>query len=104
MVNVPKTKRTYCVRCNKHQMFSVSLYKKGKENPNREGARRYRIKQKGYKGQTKPIQRRKAKTTKKPVLKLECQECHCKQMKALKRAKHVIITTEKKVKGEVLIY
>jgi large subunit ribosomal protein L44e len=36
------------------------------------------MKQKGYGGQTKPILRKKAKTTKKIVLKLECTESKAK--------------------------
>lgn len=104
MVNIPKTRNTFCRKCEEHSTFKVSLYKKGKDNPNRQGARRYRIKQKGFGGQTKPIFRRKAKTTKKPVLKLECTKCHFKIQKALKRAKQVLISNEKKVKGEALTY
>lgn len=104
MVNIPKSRKTFCGRCEKHMEFKVSLYKKSKDNPNREGARRYRIKQKGFGGQTKPIFRKKAKTTKKPVIKLECKECKWKTCRSLKRAKHVLISNEKKVKGEALTY
>lgn len=104
MVSIPKSRKTYCGNCKTHKEFKVSVYKKGKDNPDRLGNRRYRIKQKGYKGQTKPILRKKAKTTKKPVLKLECKECKWKSMRTLKRAKHVLITDEKKVKGEALTY
>lgn len=82
----------------------MSIYKKGKENPNKQGSRRYRIKQRGFGGQTKPILRRKAKVTKKPVLKLECKNCHTKVMKVIHRAKHVILNNEKKVKGQALTY
>ena len=35
----------------------------------------YNAKQKGYGGQTKPVFRKKAKTTKKIALKLECSKC-----------------------------
>jgi len=104
MVNIPKTRKTYCAKCNKHTDNKVSLYKKSKENPMRQGARRYRIKQKGFGGQTKPIQRRKAKATKVVVIKLECKECKRKTCKTLKRAKHALISNEKKVKGEALAY
>lgn len=104
MVNIPKTRKTYCPKCNEHKEFKVSIYKKGKENLLRQGHRRYRIKQKGFGGQTRPILRKKAKTTKKPVLKLECKTCKRKVMKTLKRAKHVILSNEKKVKGEALVY
>merc|ERR1712203_1345031 len=42
------------------------------------GRRRYDRKQQGFGGQSKPILRKKAKTTKKLVLKLECTECKWK--------------------------
>jgi large subunit ribosomal protein L44e len=104
MVNVPKTRKNYCAKCNKHEEMKVSLYKKNKDSPNKQGNRRYRLKQQGYGGQTKPIQRRKAKVTKKPVLKLECKSCKTKVLKVIHRAKHVILSNEKKVKGQALTY
>jgi len=42
----------------------------------------------GYGGQTKPIFHKKAKTTKKVVLRLECKECKHKFQLPLKRCKH----------------
>lgn len=39
------------------------------------GKRRYDRKQSGYGGQTKPVFHKKAKTTKKIVLRLECTAC-----------------------------
>ena len=102
MVNVPKTRRTFCAaaKCRKHtvrfihnsdiwfkilivwwslikvavlvlsQLHKVTQYKKGKDSLAAQGKRRYDRKQKGYGGQTKPIFRKKAKTTKKIVLRL----------------------------------
>ncbi|EJW01289.1 hypothetical protein EDEG_00506 [Edhazardia aedis USNM 41457] len=104
MVNIPKKRKTHCSKCNLHTEHKVSIYKKGKENTVKQGARRYARKQRGYQGQTKPILRRKCKVTKKPVLKLECSTCKTKKMKVLKRAKHVELGGEKKVKGEALVY
>jgi large subunit ribosomal protein L44e len=57
------------------------------------------MKQKGYGGQTKPILRKKAKTTKKIVLKLECTESKAKQLRAIKRCKTIVLGGEKKSKG-----
>ncbi|KAF5927915.1 hypothetical protein HPG69_009281, partial [Diceros bicornis minor] len=70
MVNVPKTCQTFRKTCGKHQPHSDTVL---------EGQRfsekwRYDRKQSGYGGQTKPIFRKKAKTTKKVVLKGECVE------------------------------
>ena len=39
-------------------------------------------------GQTKPVFHKKAKTTKKVVLRLECNACKTKAQLALKRCKH----------------
>lgn len=104
MVNYPKTRKTHCIKCNAHKTHKVSLYKKSKERPEAQGARRYKRKQQGFGGQTKPILRRKAKTTKKVVLKMECSVCKTKQCKVFKRAKHVEIGAQKKAKGEALNY
>ncbi|XP_067375311.1 large ribosomal subunit protein eL42 [Channa argus] len=104
MVNVPKTRRTYCKKCKKHQPHKVTQYKKGKDSLYAQGKRRYDRKQSGYGGQTKPIFRKKAKTTKKIVLRLECVEpnCRSKRMLAIKRCKHFELGGDKKRKGQVI--
>ncbi|XP_069469136.1 large ribosomal subunit protein eL42 [Ambystoma mexicanum] len=104
MVNVPKTRRTYCKKCGKHQPHKVTQYKKGKDSLYAQGKRRYDRKQSGYGGQTKPIFRKKAKTTKKIVLRLECVESNCrsKRMLAIKRCKHFELGGDKKRKGQVI--
>ena len=61
-------------------LIQASLYAQGK--------RRYDRKQSGYGGQTKPVFHKKAKTTKKIVLRLECTACKAKKQLALKRCKH----------------
>jgi len=72
---VPKEIKTYCPRCKKHTLHKVSLYKKGKDSPFRHGVIKHEWEKKGYGGQKWPQLKRKAKTTKKAVLKLECVEC-----------------------------
>ncbi|GJD08346.1 60S ribosomal protein L44 [Galdieria sulphuraria] len=85
MVIVPKTRRTFCPgKCRKHTLHKVSQYKKGKDSLFAQGKRRYDRKQRGYGGQTKPIFRKKAKTTKKHTLK---------------RCKHFELGDQKKVRG-----
>ncbi|KAJ8785329.1 hypothetical protein J1605_007341 [Eschrichtius robustus] len=32
VVNVPKTRRTFCKKCGKHQPHKVTQYKKGKDS------------------------------------------------------------------------
>ena len=50
-------------------LFFSNRYKTGKASKTAQGKRRYDAKQKGFGGQTKPIFRKKAKTTKKIVIK-----------------------------------
>jgi ribosomal protein L44E len=52
------------------------------------GKRRYDRKQRGYGGQTKPVFHKKAKTTKKIVLRLECTDCGYKVQQQIARCKH----------------
>uniref|UniRef100_A0A8D0C7N4 60S ribosomal protein L36a n=1 Tax=Scleropages formosus TaxID=113540 RepID=A0A8D0C7N4_SCLFO len=105
-VNVPKTRRTYCKKCKKHQPHKVTQYKKGKDSLYAQGKRRYDRKQSGYGGQTKPIFRKKAKTTKKIVLRLECVEpnCRSKRMLAIKRCKHFELGGDKKRKVSTAVW
>merc|ERR1711915_216091 len=104
MVNVPKTRRTFCAaaKCRKHTLHKVTQYKAGKASIAAQGKRRYDRKQKGYGGQTKPIFRKKAKTTKKIVLRLECTDCKRKDQVTIKRCKHFELGGEKKKKGQML--
>ncbi|KAG9241961.1 zinc-binding ribosomal protein [Calycina marina] len=101
MVNVPKTRRTYCKgkECRKHTQHKVTQYKAGKASLFAQGKRRYDRKQSGYGGQTKPVFHKKAKTTKKVVLRLECTSCKTKAQLALKRCKHFELGGDKKTKG-----
>ncbi|XP_020736904.2 large ribosomal subunit protein eL42-like [Odocoileus virginianus] len=104
MVNVPKTRRTFCKKCGKHQLHKVTQYKKGKDSLYAQGKRRCDRKHSGCGGQTKPIFRKKAETTKKIVLRLECVEpsCRSKRMLAIKRCKHFELRGDKKRKGQVI--
>ena len=60
---------------------------------------RYDHKQMGYGGQTKPIFHKKAKTTKKITLRLECKECKTKKQLCIKRTKHFELGEKKKASG-----
>ncbi|KAH7366351.1 hypothetical protein KP509_18G074600 [Ceratopteris richardii] len=94
MVNVPKTKKTFYKGkdCRKHTLHKVTQYKKGKDSK-----RRYDRKQSRYGGQTKPVFHKK--TTKKIVLKLQCQSCKHVMQHPIKRCKHFEIGGDKKCKG-----
>ncbi|KAJ5485418.1 zinc-binding ribosomal protein [Penicillium diatomitis] len=106
MVNIPKTRRTYCKGkpCQKHTQHKVTQYKAGKASLYAQGKRRYDRKQSGYGGQTKPVFHKKAKTTKKVVLRLECTACKAKKQLALKRCKHFELGGDKKTKGAALVF
>ncbi|XP_055986222.1 60S ribosomal protein L36a-like [Sorex fumeus] len=102
-VNVPKTRQAFCKKCGKHQPHKVTQYKKGEDFLYAQGKHRYDRKQNGFGGQTKPIFRKKVKTTKKIVLRLKCIEpdCRSKRMLAIKRCKHFELGGDKKRKGQV---
>ena len=106
MVNIPKQRMTFCrgKKCRKHTLHKVSQYKTGKKSPVCQGERRYHAKQAGFGGQTKPIFRKKAKTTKKIVLKFECTKCKAKRMKPIKRTKHFELGGDTRKKNEALTY
>jgi large subunit ribosomal protein L44e len=74
-LNVPKEVTTYCSKCKKHQVHSISLYKAGKRRALAKGARAHERKKRGYGGQKYPLQREFSKTTKKQTLKLKCKIC-----------------------------
>merc|ERR1712083_171196 len=102
MVNMPKSRRTYCSHCKNHQKFKVTQYKKSQESKFAQGRRRYDRKQQGFGGQSKPILRKKAKTTKKLVLRLECSKCKRRQQVPIKRTKHFELGGDKKRKGQMI--
>merc|ERR1712029_630426 len=104
MVNVPKTRKTFCKGrdCRKHTLHKVTQYKTGKASVFAQGKRRYDRKQSGYGGQTKPIFHKKAKTTRKIVLRMECVECKLRMQLAIKRCKHFELGGDKKKKGQMI--
>ncbi|XP_050338067.1 60S ribosomal protein L44-like [Bactrocera neohumeralis] len=102
IVNVPKQRRTFCKKCKCHKPHKVAQYKKSKKRKGAQGRRRYDRKQQGFGGQTKPIFRKKAKTTKKIVLRMECTECKYRKQTPLKRCKHFELGGDKKRKGQMI--
>merc|ERR1712118_335559 len=100
MVNVPKIIKTFCAskQCKKHTPQRVSQYKTGNASLRAQGKRRYDSKQSGFGGQTKPVFRKKAKTTKIIVLRLNCQKCKRSHIHPIKRCKHFEIGGERKKK------
>ena len=68
------------------------------------GKRRYDRKQSGFGGQTKPVFHKKAKTTKKIVLKMQCNTCKQYLQIPIKRTKHFELGGDTKTKGQALQY
>ena len=60
------------------------MFTQGQHRRCNAGKRRYDRKQSGYGGQTKPVFHKKAKTTKKIVLRLQCAVCKAVHMHAIK--------------------
>ncbi|XP_070269848.1 large ribosomal subunit protein eL42-like [Myotis yumanensis] len=104
IVNIPKTHQTFCKERGKHQPHKVTQYEKDKDSLFAQGKRCYDRKQSGYGGHTKPVFFKKAKATKKIVLRLECVEpkYRSKRMLAIKRCKHFELGGDKKRKGQVI--
>mmetsp|Transcript_18929 Transcript_18929/g.35701 ORF Transcript_18929/g.35701 Transcript_18929/m.35701 type:complete len:97 (+) Transcript_18929:45-335(+) len=88
MVFFPKKKKAFCKKCGKHQLMTVTQYKPGKASLFAQGKRRYDRKQAGFGGQTKPVFRKKVKTTKKITVRLKCKECLAIGQYCLGRSKH----------------
>ncbi|MHA1145924.1 MAG: 50S ribosomal protein L44e [Candidatus Helarchaeota archaeon] len=86
-----KEMNKFCPRCNAYTIHTVSLYKKGKDNPMRQGARRYTRKKKGYGSQPKPIQKKFSKNTKKIVPRIKCKQCSYMRHMPSKRLKKIEI-------------
>jgi large subunit ribosomal protein L44e len=100
MVSFPKKMKTLCMKCKKHKPMTVSVYKAGKRSEYSQGQRRYNRKQQGFGGQTKPVFHKKAKTTKKIVLKLKCADCAQSRQIVLKRCKTFQLVTEQQRKNK----
>ncbi|KAL0342437.1 UNVERIFIED_CONTAM: 60S ribosomal protein L44 [Sesamum calycinum] len=104
MVNVPKTKKTYCKskECKKHTLHKVTQYKKGKDSLAAQGKRRYDRKQSGYGGQTKPVFHKKAKNNKEDCAEVAVPGLQACSQHPIKRCKHFEIGGDKKGKGTSL--
>merc|ERR1712008_426950 len=74
----------YCRKCKKHQKFKVSQYKPGKASKVAQGKRRYDMRQRGFRGQTRPVFK---KNTKKISVKNKCTVCQMTIFKTLVRTK-----------------
>merc|ERR1711862_319482 len=105
-VNIPKTRNTFCPgrKCRKHTMHKVTQYKAGKASLYAQGKRRYDRKQSGFGGQTKPVFHKKAKTTRKIVLRMECTQCGYRLQQTIKRCKHFELGGDKKSRGAALVF
>ena len=76
-MNLPKTIKTYCVKCNKHTSHKLKLFKAGSARALAEGSRKNVAKKKGYKGKYQFPAIIK-KQNKKGCFLAECSVCHKK--------------------------
>merc|ERR1712189_50733 len=97
-----RIRKTFSKKLNKHTTFKVTQYKAGKASLYAQGKRRYDRNQSGYGGQTKPVFHKKAKTTKKIVLRLECTKSKKKKLLVIKRCKHFELGGDKKRKNQMI--
>tara|TARA_B100001013_G_C24608631_1_gene442170 strand:+ start:192 stop:473 length:282 start_codon:yes stop_codon:yes gene_type:complete len=93
-MKISKELNAYCPKCNTHTVHKVSQTKKGQERKQSLGARKHAIDKKGYGGQKFPEQKKKVKTTKKVILKLECITCKYIVQKNLGRLRKIEIKTQ----------
>eukprot|EP00756_Hemistasia_phaeocysticola_P004314 Hpha_TRINITY_DN12746_c0_g1::TRINITY_DN12746_c0_g1_i3::g.114703::m.114703/K02929/RP-L44e, RPL44; large subunit ribosomal protein L44e len=102
MVNYPKSKKSFCSHqsCVNYFPHKVVQYKTGKARLRAQGKRRYDAKQKGFGGQTKPVFHKKAKTTKKISLKLQCSKCKQVKLTAIRRCKHFELAEQGRKKSK----
>merc|ERR1712207_121099 len=83
----PKERKMYCRKCKKHCKFKVTQYKPGKASLHVQGKRRYDMKQRGFRGQTEPVFKKKSKNTKKISVRNKCSCCQFTIFKTLTRTK-----------------
>lgn len=90
-MNVPKTKKDYCKKCNKHTEHKLKLFKTGSPRALAEGNRKNVQKKRGYKGKFQFPATIK-KQNKKPCFIAECTVCKAKHYYVIhKRMKKVEI-------------
>ena len=89
MVAVKKVRNTYCRHpdCKSHKLHKITQYKRGRVHDGRLGNRKYKLKQKGFGGQKKPVLRKKAKVTKITTLKMVCTTCNMRRIMPIGRCK-----------------
>lgn len=86
----PKTVRTFCPKCKKHQEHSVKQNKKrgrSTAHPASQSAKRFERKIRGYRGFPRPQPSGDGKPTKKVDLRLVCKVCGKMHTKVGFRAK-----------------
>ncbi len=90
-MKVPSVINAYCPRCGRYTKHKVALYKQGKARTLSWGQRQLERKRRGYGGEPRGKLKRKAKTTKKALIVLTCEECGRKVVRNLGRLSRVEI-------------
>ena len=88
-MNMPKTIKDYCKKCNKHTEHKLKLFKPGSIRTLSKGNRANLRKKKGYKGKYQ-FSATVKKQNKKPTFIAECSVCKAKHHRVIpKRMKRV---------------
>lgn len=77
-MKMPKTIKTYCPKCKKHQEHTVKQVKKrarSSAHPMSQSVNRFERKTKGYRGFPRPKPKGEGKPTKKLDLRMVCKVC-----------------------------
>ncbi len=90
-MDVPKTTKDYCKKCNKHTEHKLKLFKPGKARADSEGTRKNIRKKKGSGGKYQFTATVK-KQNKKPTFIAECAVC---------KSKHYIVIPKRMKKVEL---
>ncbi len=95
-MNMPKTIKDYCKKCNKHTVHKLKPFKPGSPRAMAEGNRKNLKRKRGYKGKFQFPAKIK-KQNKKPTFLAECAECHKKHYFVIhKRMKKVELVDKTK--------
>jgi large subunit ribosomal protein L44e len=71
---MPKQRKTYCKKCKKQTLHNIKVVKKRKRGELKQGQRRFRRKEAGYRGYPRPLPHGE-KPTKKHDLRYVCTVC-----------------------------
>merc|ERR1712071_520265 len=102
MVNVPKSRRTYCKKCKTHNAHKVTQYKKPKERSAAQDRRRYDRKQQGYSWTDEIHLQKEGQDHQEDCVEDGVHRLQGPKQIPLKRCKHFELGGDKKRKGQMI--